>query len=232
METNSNKIPFNQLPSFEQTNRLTQMVQQAYFRRSRQLPANLADMVSVLKGDLLKYLGGIPADKLDLAITTATLDNDQPLSVAFFFAAAKKAWFEPKTNAHQWDSDGFCRSDLEGDTISLLDTLAGLLRQGKKLFFNPNREFAYLVMRHQLDTSAAERYIDAAKLSINKERTDDGQHRIDWSIVGRTADLVSRARQLAVEDWLRSCNTMGIAPSAILSPLANETEYSIFRKTL
>lgn len=232
METNSNNIPYNQLPGFEQTNRLTQMVQQAYFRRSRQLPANIAEMVECLKGDILKHIGGIPVGTLDDAITTSTLDNDAPLSVAFFFAAAKKAWYQPKTNTHQWDEEGYRRPDLEGDTISLLDTLAAALANGHKTYFNPRREYAYLVMRHQLDITACDNFIKAAKLAINEQRISDGYRRIDWNIVGQTSDLTATAKGLAVEDWLRSCNTRGVAPSAILAPLANEAQYAQLRRTV
>ena len=232
METNSNKIPFNQLPAFEQTSRLTQMVHQAYFRRSRQLPTNLGDMVECLKGDLLKHLGDIPTDKLDLAITTATLDNDTPLSVAFFFAAAKKHWYAPKTNAHQWDGDDQRRPDFEADTISLLDTLASNLAAGRPCWFNTKREYAYLVMRRQLDLCAADNFISKAKLEINDERTDEGRKRIDWNIVGLTDDLTARAKRLAVIDWLRACNTRGTMPSDILTALVNEAQYAQLRHTV
>jgi hypothetical protein len=98
------RTPYNQLNGTDQISSITTMMQQAYFRRSRQLPANLAAMAEMLKGDILKYLWDIPVGVLDDAITTSTLgDTDVPLSVSFFFNAAKKAWFTPKTNSHQWD---------------------------------------------------------------------------------------------------------------------------------
>lgn len=78
------------------------MVRQAYFRRSRQLPNNIANIVATLKDDLTKHLKEITVEKLDLAITTATLNNDEPLSPAFFFAAAKRQCPQ-KTNTHNWD---------------------------------------------------------------------------------------------------------------------------------
>lgn len=84
---------------------LDTMVRSAYFRRSRQLPDNLPQIVETLRQDILKRLGSIPVGVLDDAITTSTLgDLDKPLSVAFFFDAAKKAWDHPKTNFHQWDT--------------------------------------------------------------------------------------------------------------------------------
>lgn len=94
---------FKDLQPNEQTIRLTQMVQQAYFRRSRNLPANLGDMVQTLKGDLVKHIPDITVEDLDLAITTSTLnDPETNLSVAFFFTAAKRQCPQ-RTNTHNWD---------------------------------------------------------------------------------------------------------------------------------
>lgn len=95
--------PLKDLNPTEATMRLTQIVQQAYQRRSRNLPANLADIVETLKGDLLKHFGGCPVRTIEDAIITATLHEDVPLSPAFFFQAVKKVWWQPKTNHHQWD---------------------------------------------------------------------------------------------------------------------------------
>lgn len=94
---------FKDMQPNEQTIRLTQMVQQAYFRRSRNLPANLGDMVQTLKGDLVKHIPDITVEDLDLAITTSTLnDPETNLSVAFFFTAAKRQCPQ-RTNTHNWD---------------------------------------------------------------------------------------------------------------------------------
>lgn len=94
---------FKDLQPLDQTTRLTQMVQQAYFRRSRTLPTNLGDMVQTLKGDLVKYIPDITVEDLDLAITTSTLnDPENNLSVAFFFTAAKRQCPQ-RTNTHNWD---------------------------------------------------------------------------------------------------------------------------------
>ena len=138
------------------TAKLDAFVRQAYFRRSRNLPNNLTEMVSCLKGDLLKAYPDVPINVVDDAITTSTLhDTDvTQISVAFFFNAVKKAWFTPKTNKHQWDGtdedlaywqdlanrhpwdthaaemvEHYRHGDTEQDTISLLDTCASMLRQ-------------------------------------------------------------------------------------------------------
>ena len=232
METNSNKIPFNQLPAFEQTSRLTQMVQQAYFRRSRQLPTNLGDMVECLKGDLLKYLGDIPTDKLDLAITTATLDNDTPLSVAFFFAAAKKHWCVPKTNAHQWDAEDQRRPDFETDTINLLDSIAEAVKNSQKPYANWHREYSYLVIRGQISWDAFEAELEAAREHINTERVRNFERPIAEFVGGFKNDLYNEARRLAVLRWIDNCNEQECKPSDILTPLINEQEYQQFRKTI
>lgn len=100
------KTPLKDIKPSEATVRLTQIVQQAYHRRSRNLPNNLPDIVETLKGDLLKAFPDCPIETVDDAIVTDTLHNpDANLCVAFFFQAVKKAWFVPKTNAHQWDGD-------------------------------------------------------------------------------------------------------------------------------
>lgn len=99
------QTPYKQLTGSDQIAMLDTMVRSAYFRRSRQLPDNLPQIVETLRQDILKRLGSIPVGVLDDAITTSTLgDLDKPLSVAFFFDAAKKAWDHPKTNFHQWDT--------------------------------------------------------------------------------------------------------------------------------
>ena len=100
-----NKTPISQMQPADLTAKLDAFVRQAYFRRSRNLPANLTEMVSCLKGDLLKAYPDCPINVVDEAITTSTLhDTDvTTISVAFFFNAVKKAWFTPKTNKHQWD---------------------------------------------------------------------------------------------------------------------------------
>lgn len=144
------KTPLKDLNPSKATVRLTQIVQQAYNRRSRNLPNNIADIVETLKGDLLKAFPDCPIETIDDAIVTDTLHNpDTPLSPTFFFNAVKKAWFVPKTNRHQWDGNDedlaywqdlaarhpwdahatemvmhYRHGDTEQDTISLLDTLA------------------------------------------------------------------------------------------------------------
>lgn len=107
MEENTDKTPISKMTAYDLTAKLDGFVRQAYFRRSRQIPSNVAEMVSCLKGDLLKAFPDVPINVVDDAITTSTLhDTDvTQISVAFFFNAVKKAWFVPKTNAHQWDGD-------------------------------------------------------------------------------------------------------------------------------
>lgn len=88
------------------TSRLNAILIQAYHRRSRQLPANISEITETLKGDLLKAFPDVPIETVDDAIVLETLHNpDTTLSPTFFFQAVKKAWFVPKTNAHQWDGD-------------------------------------------------------------------------------------------------------------------------------
>ena len=280
------RTPYNQLNGTDQISSITTMMQQAYFRRSRQLPANLAAMAEMLKGDILKYLGDIPVGVLDDAITTSTLgDTDVPLSVSFFFNAAKKAWFTPKTNSHQWDGkdedlaywegrvrfferaglsgspqhreaqrmvEHYRHGDTEQDTIDLLDTCADLLAdmdakeaQGQPTqrrveykgiriplpAFDAPREYNYLVMRHQLDATAASHFWTDAVHDVNRDRLDTHHHRLEKEEAKSNADVARQAMRLAVLDWLRSCNMRNTSPSAILTPLAEDKSYQEFRRT-
>lgn len=155
MNEERKKTPINTMRAYELNTRLTAILQQAYHRRSRNLPANLNDIVETLKGDLLKAYPDVPIEVVDDSIVLSTLhDADTPLSPTFFFNAVKKAWFTPKSNAHQWDGrdedlaywqdlatrhpwdthaaemvEHYRHGDTEQDTISLLDTCASMLRQ-------------------------------------------------------------------------------------------------------
>lgn len=141
------------MQGYELNARLTAILQQAYHRRSRNLPANLNDIVETLKGDLLRAYPDVPIEVVDDAIVIETLHNpNEQLSPTFFFNAVKKAWFTPKSNAHQWDGrdedlaywddlatrhqwdthaaemvEHYRHGDTEQDTISLLDTCASML---------------------------------------------------------------------------------------------------------
>ena len=153
MNEERKKTPINTMRDFDINTRLTSILQQAYHRRSRNLPANLNDIVETLKGDLLKAYPDVPIEVVDDSIVLSTLhDADTPLSPTFFFNAVKKAWFTPKSNAHQWDGrdedlaywqdlatrhpwdthaaemvEHYRHGDTEHDTISLLDTCASML---------------------------------------------------------------------------------------------------------
>lgn len=153
MNEERKKTPINTMRDFDINTRLTSILQQAYHRRSRNLPANLNDIVETLKGDLLKAYPDVPIEVVDDSIILDTLHNpDTQLSPTFFFNAVKKAWFTPKSNAHQWDGrdedlaywddlanrhkwdthaaemvEHYRHGDTEQDTISLLDTCASML---------------------------------------------------------------------------------------------------------
>lgn len=242
----TNNTPYNQLSGFDQISALTSIVQSAYLRRSRQLPANLTEIVMTLKGDILKYLGAIPVGTLDEAITLSVLDNTEPLSPAFFFAAAKKAWYQPKTNLHQWDEENQ-RPDMEADTIALLDTLAAKVaeqderRNNPSEFktlgdllstvlpaFNARREYAYLVMRGHLDREATAHFFTEALQQVNTDRMASNHHRLTKEEAATNPDVLAQSKRMAVLDWLRACNTSGKKPSDIITP--NEQQYQQFRR--
>ena len=265
--------------------RLTQAVEQAYFRRSRNLPANLAAIVDTFKGDILKAFPDIPVETVEDAIVTATLHSEDALSPAFFFQSVKKVWWQPKTNHHQWDGKDedlaywrdrvkfleraglagseqhrhacemmkhYSHHETEQDTISLLDTCAALLKdldaakaQGQAVSkyaelkgvrvelpaFNTRREYGYLILRGQLDAAAATDFIKDAVVEVNADRLDTNRHRLTKEEAEKSQDVAAKAMRLAVLDWLRRCNAQGTTPSAILTPLAEESTYQNFRRT-
>ena len=93
-QTNLNTRPINTLSASEATLRLTQVVKQAYFRRSRQLPANLSDIVETIKADILRVMPLVTINQIDEAVTEWVLNQiDKPISPAFFFAAPSLCLF-------------------------------------------------------------------------------------------------------------------------------------------
>lgn len=285
MNEERKKTTIASMQSFELNTRLTAILQQAYLRRSRNLPAKLNDIVETLKGDLLKAFPDVPIEVVDDAIILATLHDETQLSPAFFFQAVKKAWYTPKTNTHQWDgqdedqrywedratwlathgqagtpqhteatqrAEKYRQGDTEADTISLLDTCSSMLARmddaeanGQQVAkvanvngiriplpaFNPKREYHYLVMRKQLEDSAASHFVTQAIKDVNADRLKTGHQRLSKEEADASADVAAQAMRLAVLDWLRSCNTKNTSPSAILTPMADELSYYQFRRT-
>ena len=90
------KKQLKQIEPTEASIRLNQIVIDAYKRRSRQLPANIAEIVDTLKADVLKYMPTVSIETIEEAITFETLHDDKTqLSPAFLFAAIRKHWQEP-----------------------------------------------------------------------------------------------------------------------------------------
>lgn len=211
---NLNAVPLHTLSSYEATNRLTQVVKQAYFRRSRQLPANLGDIVETLKGDILRVMPAVTINQIDEAVTDWVLNQiDKTISPAFFFAAIRSRYDAPR-RMRPFDREEYTRPDTEEDYISLMDTLAAFIDK-RPIFFNSWREYDNLVQRNQLTEDAWQRYADKAKASINNQRVREGK----WRKINLTIhddDLEAACKRMAVEDWLRSCKTANVTPSKIL----------------
>lgn len=142
--------------------------------------------------------------------------------------------------------------ETEHDTISLLDTCANLLadmdereRQGQKVArhgefkgvriplpaFDARREYAYLVMRHQLTDATASHFIEKAVEDVNADRIASNRNRLEKADADAAPEVAAQAMRLAVLDWLRSCTIRKTTPSAILTPLAEELSYLQLRKT-
>lgn len=221
--------PLNQIASIEATQRLNQIVMEAYKRRSRQLPANLTEIVATLKADIIKYMPTVGIETVDEAVTFETLHDDKtPLSPAFLFAAVRKH-YQPPYQPRKMDEEQYRRHETEWDTVSLLDTLADNIAKGSKVYFNPWREYDYLRMRGQLSDELP---FQAAKNAINVERVRDFMRPLqDWTDADLD-DLNARARHIAVTEWLKACNASGLKPSAILQPLMNENQYQQLRRTV
>ena len=209
-----NTIPINTLTPSEATLRLTQIVKQAYFRRSRQLPADLGAIVETLKGDIIRRMPDVTINQIDEAVTDWVLhQTDKPLSPAFFFAAVHSRYDAPR-RMRAFDREEYTRPDTEEDYLSLMDTLAAFIDR-RPIFFNSWREYDNLVERGQLAPDACQRYTERALARVKTDRMKDGRPRkIDLDIDDE--NVQGMARRLAVEDWLRSCNTQGKKPSEIL----------------
>lgn len=255
--------PLNQMNPSKATIRLTQIVQQAYHRKARQLPSNLPEIVDTLKGDLLKFMPAVPIETIDEAILFEVLhDEKTPLSPSFLFQAVHKHYLpqhtqrdmdkddlyhwkdylafletqglgnSPQADACRWWIYKITNGDTEKDTLSLLDTCAEYLAEGKAVYFNPRREFAYLVLRGQLYLDSHEAFIQAAKDSLNQDRVRDHRNTLSEWKGGDFDDLEARCQDLCVRQWLLSRHTAGLKPSDILTQLAEETSYQEFRRTI
>lgn len=213
-EVNLNTRPLHTLSGYEATNRLTQVIRQAYFRRSRQLPANLGDVVETLKADIIRVMPAVTINQIDEAVTDWVLNQiEKPLSPAFFFAAIRSRYEGPR-RTRVMDIDQYTRPDTEEDYLSLMDTLAAFIDH-RPIFFNAWREYGNLVDRGQLDADAWKEYAEKAMAKINRDRIKEGRlRRID--LTQEDNGVQATARRMAVEDWLRSCKTADTTPSKIL----------------
>ncbi len=212
MELNS--IPISTLTPSEAILRLTQVVKQAYFRRSRQLPTNIGDIVETLKADILRVMPAVTINQIDEAVTDWVLNQiDKTISPAFFFAAIRSRYDAPR-KTRPFDREEYTRPDTEEDYLALMDTLAAFIDK-RPIFFNSWREYDNLVERGQLAPDAWQRYTDRALVSVKTERSKDRiPMRIDLDI--KDENVQGMARRFAVEDWLRSCKTQEMTPSEIL----------------
>lgn len=239
METTqyNNKTPIGQMRPFDLMERLNTFVTQAYFRRSRQLPANIKEMVECLKGDLHKHFPDCPIGTVDDAIATSTLfDYDKQISVAFFFDAVKKKWWQPKTNVHGWEDNEYRRPEYEEDTIGLLDLGYDYIKtnqgDGTGLpAFIARRMYGYLKLRGQLADGAGEHFMPDALLKVNTERMRTHHHRLTKEEAQKDHDVRCMAMRLACLDWLKACNTQGRKPSDILTTLIDQASYAEYRRT-
>ena len=213
-DTDLNTRPLHTLGPAEATIRLTQVVKQAYFRRSRQLPANLSDIIETLKADILRVMPAVTINQIDEAVTDWVLNQvEKPLSPAFFFAAIRSRYEGPR-RTRAMDQDQWTRPDTEQDFLNLIDTLASMVGH-RPIFFNSWREYDNLVRREQLDPEAWRAFVGKASARIASEDAKDGRVR-RIKLNPEDESVQAMARRLAVEDWLRSCAAVGKIPSQII----------------
>ena len=211
---NLNTRPLNTLSGYEATTRLSQVLKQAYFRRSKQLPGNLNDIVETLKGDVLRLMPAVTIDQIDEAVTDWVLNQiDKPISPAFFFAAIRAHYVGPR-RTREMDRDICTRPDTEEDFLALMDTLAAFIDH-RPIFFKAWREYGNLKDRGQLAPDAWKRYAEKAVVKINSQRLKDGKVK-KMQLDMEDEELQDVAKRMAVEDWLRSCVTANTTPSKIL----------------
>lgn len=97
--------PIKDIDAFELRKRLDQITNEAYKRRSRQLPNNIGEIVDTLKADLLKYMPTVSVETIDEAVTYEVLHDDKTqLSPTFLFAAIRKHYQQP-TEVRDMDKD-------------------------------------------------------------------------------------------------------------------------------
>ena len=163
-------------------------------------------------------------------------------------------WYESHGQAATTEADE-CRwwiyhiekGDDEGETIRLLDICADWVKKGderQQTFtvqtkdgivielpaFNPRREFAYLVTKGLLSLSDTDAFFDQALTDVNTQRLAERHHRLTRDEARTHPDVVAMQKRLAVIGWLRRCNTNKTTPSAILTPLIDETKYQLLRR--
>ncbi len=224
--------PINNMNPLEATKRLTQTVIEAYKRKSRQLPSNLPEIVDTFKADLLRYMPTIGIDTVDESVIFEVLHDDKtPFSPSFLFQAVRRHYSPPARRPE--DARQKCRPDVEQDTVNLLDVLAdGLRRWPQRLLtFNSWRMYRYLVMRGQLAEEAYMHFADKARMRLNAERVKDFKRPLAEFTGDDLTKADNLARHLAVADWIAACNTAGLKPSDILTPLMDEQSYRELRKT-
>lgn len=223
--------PINTMDHFTLRTRLNQITTEAYKRRSRQLPSNITEIVDTFKADLLKYMPSVSIETVDEAVIFEVLHDDKtPFSPSFLFQAVRRHYSPPSRRPE--DARHPYRPDVEQDTVNLLDCLAaGLARGDTRLYFNSWRMYHYLVMRNQLAEDSFKHFGDKAKMRLNAERVKDFKRPLDVFTGDDLTKADNLARHLAVADWIAACNTAGLKPSDILTPLMDETSYRELRKT-
>lgn len=230
---NSNKnIPFCQIGGFEQKMILLDVMKNGFYLKNRQIPTNLDAMCDTLKAEILKYVPKVTEAAIREGIEYYILHEETAtLSVAVFFKAIRSK-YAPAYEPRSFDIDPSRRPDFETDTISLLDSIAEQLKNNRITYANWNREYAYLVIRGQINWDAFEAELGAARERINTERVRDYQRPIVDFIGRDKEDLNSVAKELAVKHWITKCIEQECKPSDLLTPLINEQEYQQFRKTI
>lgn len=228
----NNDRAFDSLTGFEQITALTEAVKNAYYLKNREIPANMGNIVELLRKQILKRVPKIGARMIHENIESYIMNETTgAISADILFKAACRGYDMPK-GQRSFDVDLPVRPDTEQDTILLLDTIADTVSEGRKPYANWHREYIYLVHKGCLDLNSCERHMDKAYSMLREYNASTGRRGVDYDAPQTIGDVTWRAEALAVIDWISAIGEQGKRPSDVLLPIADEQTYRRLRETV
>ena len=227
MEQRQPKL-FCALDDIDQIRLLNQSINEAYVLKGKKPESEqVLNAVEKLRIMLKKYMPSVSIRAISEGIEKGVMGmfgNSYDLGCATLFSYIKT---ESSNEYRERDIDRpqQGRDDTELDTINLLDVISSRMQNGLPLYFDPSREYFYLVMRKMIPSGSYLNNIDRAKDKIIAERIAEGMiknMKEDLKVDGSVNTL---AMEITVTDWL----SFNPKPSDILLELADEPSYKAFR---